>query len=70
MQLVWVIAQVLHDDFVHLAVGNLFRQTIKVRFGDLPLSALEDPRVTRDFLEWRDEMAASPAKPTTPGPCS
>ena len=43
---------------------------IEVQFGDLPLSALDDARVTRDFLEWRDEMAASPRKPTTPGPCS
>ena len=33
---------------------------IEVKFGDLPLSALDDARVTRDFLEWRDEMAASP----------
>jgi integrase len=33
---------------------------IEVEFGDLPIAALDDPRVTRDFLEWRDGMAASP----------
>jgi integrase len=29
-------------------------------FGDLPLGALDDARITRDFLEWRDSMAHSP----------
>jgi integrase len=33
---------------------------IEEKFGDLPLSALDDVRVTRDFLEWRDGMAGSP----------
>jgi integrase len=33
---------------------------IETKFGDLPLAALEDARVTRDFLEWRDSMAYSP----------
>ena len=33
---------------------------IESAFGDLPLDALDDPRVTRDFLEWRDSMASSP----------
>jgi integrase len=33
---------------------------IETKFGDLPLAALDDARVTRDFLEWRDSMAASP----------
>jgi integrase len=33
---------------------------IEQTFGDLPLAALEDARVTRDFLEWRDSMAHSP----------
>ncbi len=32
---------------------------IEEKFGDLPLAALDDPRVTRDFLEWRDSMAHS-----------
>jgi integrase len=33
---------------------------IEQAFGDMPLAALEDARVTRDFLEWRDGMADSP----------
>jgi integrase len=33
---------------------------IEQAFGDLPMDALEDARVTRDFLEWRDSMAGSP----------
>jgi integrase len=27
-------------------------------FGTLPLAALEDPRITQDFLQWRDSMAS------------
>jgi integrase len=33
---------------------------IEIQFGDLPLAALDDARVTRDFLAWRDSMAGSP----------
>jgi integrase len=33
---------------------------IEAAFGDLPLDALDDPRITNDFLEWRDSMASSP----------
>jgi integrase len=33
---------------------------IEAAFGDLPLAALADPRVTKDLLDWRDSMAASP----------
>jgi integrase len=33
---------------------------IETAFGDLPLAALDDARVTKDFLEWRDRMANSP----------
>jgi integrase len=33
---------------------------IETEFGNLPLAALDDARVTRDFLEWRDGMANSP----------
>jgi integrase len=33
---------------------------IEIAFGDLPLDALDDPRVTREFFEWRDGMASSP----------
>ena len=32
---------------------------IETVFGDLPLAALEDPRVTRDLLDWRDKVAQS-----------
>jgi integrase len=37
-----------------------FIARIEQAFGDLPLAALEDGRVTRDFLDWRDSMAHSP----------
>jgi integrase len=33
---------------------------IETDFGTLPLAALDDARVTKDFLEWRDAMASSP----------
>jgi integrase len=33
---------------------------IEIAFGDLPLAALDDPRVTRQFLAWRDSMRTSP----------
>ncbi|KAA5599236.1 tyrosine-type recombinase/integrase [Blastochloris sulfoviridis] len=29
------------------------------KFGDLPIAALEDPRVRRDFLDWRAQIAKS-----------
>lgn len=35
---------------------------IEEAFGDLPLAALDDARVTRDFIEWRDGMAHSPSQ--------
>ena len=33
---------------------------IEAKFADLPIAALDDARVTREFLEWRDSMAGSP----------
>jgi integrase len=33
---------------------------IEDTFGDLPIAALNDPGVTKDFLDWRDSMASSP----------
>jgi integrase len=33
---------------------------IEEAFGDLPLAALADPRVTKDLPDWRDSMASSP----------
>jgi integrase len=35
---------------------------IEREFGDLPLDALDDPRVTHDFLRWRDRMAKGQPK--------
>ena len=32
---------------------------VETAFGSLPLEALEDSRVTKDFLDWRGTMAAS-----------
>ena len=53
------------QDFLGLAprtksdyVKNLAK--IESAFGTLPLDALEDARVTKDFLDWRDSMASSP----------
>ena len=33
---------------------------IEVAFGDMPLAALDDVRVSRDFIDWRDNMGGSP----------
>ncbi len=33
---------------------------IEAAFADLPLDALDDPRVTRDLLSWRDGMSSKP----------
>jgi integrase len=35
---------------------------IEDAFGDLPVAALNDPRVTKDFLDWRDSMASTPCQ--------
>lgn len=35
-------------------IGN-----IETEFGDMPLTVLDDPRVTRDLLEWRSKVSAS-----------
>jgi integrase len=35
---------------------------IEDAFGDLPIAALNDPRVTKDFLDTRDSMAATPCQ--------
>jgi hypothetical protein len=49
------------SDYVKL-IGKIEQQ-----FGDMPLAALDDARVTRDFLEWRDGMATARARRTTAG---
>jgi integrase len=33
---------------------------IETKFGNLPIAALDDPRVTRDFLDWRDGLSTGP----------
>jgi hypothetical protein len=32
---------------------------VEAEFGDMPIAALEDPRVRKDFLEWRASVARS-----------
>jgi hypothetical protein len=39
---------------------KIIHRKIDPALGDLPLDALDDPRVTKDLLEWRDSMASSP----------
>jgi hypothetical protein len=31
--------------------------TAEKEFGNMPLAALEDPRVRKDFLDWREKVA-------------
>lgn len=35
-------------------------KTIEAAFGDIPIKALNSPRIRRVFLDWRDGMAATP----------
>jgi integrase len=39
-----------------------YLRDIEVEFGDMPLAALESPRVRGEFKRWRDGMAATPRK--------
>jgi integrase len=39
-----------------------YLREIEVEFGDMPLGALESPRVRGEFKRWRDGMAATPRK--------
>jgi integrase len=53
------------QDFLGLSPrsqSDYFKQIKKIetKFGDLPLAALDDPRVTLEFRQWRDSMAKSP----------
>jgi hypothetical protein len=32
------------------------------QFGDMPIAALDDPRVRKDFLDWREKVARSSGK--------
>jgi integrase len=42
--------------------SDYMKQLAKIEraFGDLPVGALDEPLVTKIFLEWRDSMASSP----------
>jgi hypothetical protein len=42
--------------------SDYMKQLAKIEraFGDLPLAALDDPLVSKVFLDWRDGMASSP----------
>jgi integrase len=53
------------QDFLGLSPRTQFDylkqiKKIELKFGDLPLAALEDARVTLEFRRWRDTMANSP----------
>ncbi|MGX7741532.1 site-specific integrase [Rhodopseudomonas parapalustris] len=50
------------DEFAALAASTQadYRRmltTVEVEFGDMPMEALEDPRVRRDFLDWREKVS-------------
>jgi integrase len=51
------------QEFLNLAPrtkSDYIKQLAKIekKFGTLPLAALEDPRVTLEFLQWRDSMTS------------
>ena len=51
------------QDFLGLAPrtqSDYRKQLAKIeqQFGTMPLTCLEDPRVTMDFLQWRDDMSS------------
>jgi integrase len=35
---------------------------IEIEFGDLPLAALDDPRITKDLVDWRNNLASASAR--------
>src|SRR5262249_15151450 len=39
-----------------------YLREIELEFGDMPLGALENPRVRGEFKRWRDGMVATPRK--------
>jgi len=41
--------------------ADYLQAKIETACGDLPLDALDDPRVTRDFLDWRGSNSSKPA---------
>src|SRR6476619_7856031 len=42
--------------------SDYLKQIAKIEraFGDLPIAALDDAGVTKEFLDWRDSMSSSP----------
>lgn len=58
----WMNGYRASDDFLLLADAtrkDYLKQIAKIEaaFGDLPLSAVRDPAVRADFLDWRDDLA-------------
>lgn len=54
-------------DFGSLAASSqsayiAYIKIIEIEFGDLPLAALDDPRMRGEFKAWRDQFAATPRK--------
>ena len=53
------------SDFTRLAQStkraySIYIKRIEVDFGDLPLAAIDDPRIRGEFKVWRDSFAATP----------
>jgi hypothetical protein len=60
-----IVGYKVSQDFLGLSPRSQFdyrKQIAKIEkaFGTLPIAALGDPRVTLEFLQWRDGMASSP----------
>ena len=53
------------SDFTKLSASSrtnyeIYLKRIETEFGDLPIAALDDKAIRGDFLEWRDDMSATP----------
>ena len=62
-----ITAYMLSPDFTMLKdrTRSSYQRIIRLiedAFGDLPIEALEDKRVSQDLLAWRDSMAATPCQ--------
>lgn len=60
-----LIAYRAHDKFAKLSAATQrdyrrYLDQIEEKFGSLPLDALDDPRVRKHFMRWRDTMADRP----------
>jgi hypothetical protein len=63
----WISAYRASKDYLDLAPAtrhDYLKQIAKIEaaFGDMPLAALQDPRVRAEFLDWRDELAQRGAR--------